>query len=194
MINRRQRYGSIIASQMLRSEDIKPRIGPIVFIDPVAFLLHLPDVAYNFVRLPRKAPTSFLIWTDHTKSQIHRKPTRANEYQLSYFASKDISIAYTLFRCFNWAESILWKEDIKNHQVAVTLAGKDLITNTKAVAAYLRGVKDWTLEPTSWDDGVWQDDWLRVEWFPELDHAQIFDKRHMRDRLVEIVRQYCKEV
>jgi hypothetical protein len=24
-------------------------IGPILFVDPVSFLLHLPEVAYNFV-------------------------------------------------------------------------------------------------------------------------------------------------
>lgn len=44
------RYGSVIATHLLHTPDIAQRIGPILFIDPVSFLLHLPDVAYNFVR------------------------------------------------------------------------------------------------------------------------------------------------
>jgi hypothetical protein len=54
-------YGSIIAAHLLKSDRSAPLIGPTVCIDPVSFLLHLPDVAYNF---------------------IARRPARANEYQL----------------------------------------------------------------------------------------------------------------
>lgn len=43
-------YGSVIATHLLHTQDIAQRIGPILFIDPVSFLLHLPDVAYNFVK------------------------------------------------------------------------------------------------------------------------------------------------
>ncbi|KAF2121190.1 hypothetical protein BDV96DRAFT_563750 [Lophiotrema nucula] len=42
-------YGSIIATHLLNTPQITHKIGPILFIDPVSFLLHLPDVAYNFV-------------------------------------------------------------------------------------------------------------------------------------------------
>lgn len=44
------RYGSVIATHLLHTPNIAQRIGPILFIDPVSFLLYLPDVAYNFVR------------------------------------------------------------------------------------------------------------------------------------------------
>lgn len=44
-----RRYGSVVAAQLLRSPEISQNIGPVLFIDPVSFLLHLPDVAYNFV-------------------------------------------------------------------------------------------------------------------------------------------------
>ena len=54
-------YGSIIAAHLLKSDRFTQLVGPAVFIDPVSFLLHLPDVAYNF---------------------IARRPARANEYQL----------------------------------------------------------------------------------------------------------------
>lgn len=42
-------YGSVIATHLLRSPWIEQKIGPLLFIDPVCFLLHLPDVAHNFV-------------------------------------------------------------------------------------------------------------------------------------------------
>jgi hypothetical protein len=42
-------YGSVTAAHLLHHPWIKQKIGPVLFIDPVSFLLHLPDVAYNFV-------------------------------------------------------------------------------------------------------------------------------------------------
>lgn len=46
-------YGSVIAAHLLREPRLSKYIGPLIFIDPITFLLHLPDVAYNFVSLPR---------------------------------------------------------------------------------------------------------------------------------------------
>ncbi len=90
--------------------------------------------------------------------QICRKPTSAEEYLLSYFGSKDIGIAHTLFRRFFWAESILWKEDIQNHQVSVALAGSDLVVDTKVIGAYLTGADEWTLDTKGWEreDRIWR--------------------------------------
>jgi len=102
-----------------------------------------------------------------------------------------MGIAHTLFRRFLWADNILWKEDIRNRRVTVTLAGKDLITNTKAVAAYLTGSEDWIPDLRGWKNGVWGNDWLDVLWFQELDHGQVFDTNRTRGRLVEIVRKFC---
>jgi pimeloyl-ACP methyl ester carboxylesterase len=53
-------YGSIISTHLLKSPLTAPLIGPVVLVDPISFLLHLPDVAYNFTA---------------------RQPVRANEYQ-----------------------------------------------------------------------------------------------------------------
>ena len=41
-------YGFIIAAHLLNSDLFDTLIGPMVFIDPVAFLLHLPDVTQSF--------------------------------------------------------------------------------------------------------------------------------------------------
>lgn len=45
-------YGSVVATHLLRSSKITQNIGPVLFVDPISFLLHLPDVAYNFVCSP----------------------------------------------------------------------------------------------------------------------------------------------
>ncbi|KAH8652818.1 hypothetical protein BGZ61DRAFT_468571 [Ilyonectria robusta] len=165
-------YGSVVAAHLLHTPQIAQKIGPIVFVDPVSFLLHLPDVAYNF---------------------ICRKPTQANEHLLSYFGSKDMGVSHTLFRRFFWADNILWKEDIQGHRVTVMLASSDIVVNTKAIGAYLTGADDWILETSHWEDGIWRGNGLDVLWFQDLDHGQVFDTRRMRRRLVNIVRRFCVE-
>jgi hypothetical protein len=109
-------YGTVITTQLLKSPELADQIGPIVLIDPISILLHLPDVAYNFTR---------------------RKPQRANEHQLYYFASMDMGVSHSLSRCFFWSENVLWKNDIGHRPVTVSLAGQDLIVNTRAVGDYL---------------------------------------------------------
>ncbi|KAH7120191.1 hypothetical protein B0J13DRAFT_649674 [Dactylonectria estremocensis] len=108
-------YGSVVAAHLLHTPQIVQKIGPIVFVDPVSFLLHLPDVAYNF---------------------ICRKPARANEHLLSYFGSKDMGVSHTLFRRFFWADNALWKEDIQGHRASVMLAGSDIVIDTKTIGAH----------------------------------------------------------
>jgi len=115
-------YGSTIATHLINSPSTQKTIGPIVLIDPITFLLHLPDVAYNFTA---------------------RKPVHANEYQLWYFASQDPGISHTLKRRFFWSENIIWLEQLGQgapggeRGVTVVMAGQDLIVDTKAVSRYL---------------------------------------------------------
>ncbi|KAE9407718.1 hypothetical protein BT96DRAFT_963053 [Gymnopus androsaceus JB14] len=117
-------YGTVIAAHSIT----KPLITGQLLIDPVCLLLHLPNVAYNF---------------------LYCVPRRANEWQLWYFASQDPDIAYTLSQCFFWADNILWKDDLVP-KVAVILLGDDQIIPASAVQMYLTGeeeVKDrWLLE------------------------------------------------
>ncbi|PVH92971.1 hypothetical protein DM02DRAFT_542458, partial [Periconia macrospinosa] len=164
-----QSYGSVITTHLLHKPQIAQKIGPILLIDPVSFLLHLPDVAYNF---------------------ICRKPTRANEHQLHYFASKDMGVSHTLFRRFFWSENILWKEDIRKHHVTLHyFASMDM------------GVSHTLFRRFFWSENIlWKEDirkhhvtgnGLDVLWFPELDHGQVFDKKSTRATLVDIIRSYC---
>lgn len=164
-------YGSVISTQLLRDSATAPKIGPILFIDPVTFLLHLPDVAYNFTA---------------------REPKGANEHQLYYFASTDMMVAHTLARNFFWAQNILWKEDLRGHDVTVSLGGRDLIVDTQTVGKYVNGV-DLKSEDQSWKDFEWRGHGLETLWWPTADHAQVFERRECRAKLVQVLLQYVNQ-
>lgn len=163
-------YGSVISTHLLRSPLTSPKIGPCLFIDPVTFLLHLPDVAYNFTA---------------------RRPRHANEHQLWYFASTDIGVAHTLARNFFWAENVLWKEDLSPRDVTVSLGGRDLIVDTEAVGKYVSGV-DLKSEERGWKDAEWKGKGVETLWWPTADHAQVFERREGRARLAGVLREYAK--
>lgn len=162
-------YGSVIATHLLRNETASNMIDSILLIDPVTFLLHHPDVAYNFTS---------------------RKPKRANEYQLHYFGSMDMGVAHTLSRTFFWSENILWKHDISGRRVTVVLSAKDLIVDTEAVGRYLTEDEEGVNE-RKWKGRQWRGKGLDILWFKELDHAQVFDRKANRRILVNVVRAYC---
>lgn len=176
-------YGSIIAAHLLKSNRSAPLIGPTVFIDPVSFLLHLPDVAYNF---------------------IARQPARANEYQLWYFGSKDIGVAHTLAKRFSWADNIIWKEDLgikvrtkqqRSRNVTVVLGGKDLIVDAETVGQYLMGssAEGWTIDKETaraWKNRPWVGHGLELLWYEQLDHAQVFDSENTRRPVIKAISVY----
>ncbi|KAH8658509.1 hypothetical protein BX600DRAFT_416310 [Xylariales sp. PMI_506] len=165
-------YGSVIATHLLRNPQINRMIGPVFFIDPVSFLLHLPDVAYNFT---------------------YRLPTKTKEYQLWYFGAKDMGVSHTLFRRFFWTENVLWKEDMQGHRVAVALAGKDTIVDAETIKAYLIGAEGSILQIGSKADGIRQRSNLEVLWFQDLDHGQVFKSNSTRCKLVDIINEFCLE-
>ncbi|EFY91491.1 hypothetical protein J3459_013837 [Metarhizium acridum] len=177
-------YGSVPTTHMLRSPQLRRRIQSITLIDPVTILLHLPNVAYNFTR---------------------RMPQRANEWQLWYFAGTDLGVALSLGRHFFWRENITWKEDLvsehtrqtRRHDpqgtqsVAVCLSGRDLIVNTAEVARYLTSRPDTMGCPAASENTQGSSecavDNVQVVVFPRLDHAQVFDRRRERERVVELI-------
>ena len=193
-------YGSVISTHLLKSPLTAPLVGPIVLIDPVTFLLHLPDVAYNFTV---------------------RKPVRANEFQLWYFASKDIGVAHTLSRRFFWTENIMWKEDLETEETEdgkegggrsamVVLSGRDIIVDAKAVKQYLKVSEDQQFTSTAAGNGTagngavkrttpTQDrkkkpsSKLQVLCFEHLDHAQVFDSEKTRRPVVETIRRFSAQ-
>jgi hypothetical protein len=211
-------YGTVITTHMLKTPSIASRIGPVVLIDPVSILLHLPDVAYNFTR---------------------RQPKRANEHQLYYFASMDMGVSHTLGRHFFWNENVLWKKDLGDRKVTVSLGGRDLIVNTESVGTYLalepekgltNGVanrhakghtsgngilidfedhseagesststpggdvdEEFNTDMEGWKTRAWRGSGIDILWFENLDHAQVFDKPATRRMLISAIRSYCED-
>lgn len=164
-------YGSIISTHLLHNEATMSFIGPILLIDPVSFLLHLPDVAYNFT---------------------YRKPKRANEHQLYYFASMDMGVAHTLSRRFFWSQNILWRHEIGNRPITVSLCGKDLIVDTESVGRYLAGGEEGlSCESQVWKHMKWNGEGLDLIWFHDLDHAQVFDNKRTYQALIDVIQGYC---
>ncbi|GAP84238.1 putative alpha beta hydrolase fold family protein [Rosellinia necatrix] len=199
-------YGTALATHMLKSPSLNPRIQSVVLVDPVCILLHLPHVAYNFTR---------------------RKPRRANEYLLWYFASMDPGVAHCLGRHFFWKDNIAWKEDLlrileepsangeinriarpggpRRRRVTVCLAERDLIVDTKTVLQYLLNDEDWISEGAISENSFisiqqpsvglegdhFEHNGIEVAWFDGLDHAQAFDKKEASRRLAAITRQSC---
>ncbi|TVY73197.1 hypothetical protein LSUE1_G004737 [Lachnellula suecica] len=199
-------YGTVISTHLLKTPSIAKRIGPVVLIDPVSILLHLPDVAYNFTR---------------------RQPKHANEYQLYYFASMDMGVSHTLSRHFFWNENVLWKKDLGGRKMTASLSGRDLIVDTEAVGRYLsdapkpvlaNGYIDHPPVPTDveevedstvrmrdgevadedpleeeWKYRPWRGSGIDVLWFKDLDHAQVFDAPSSRRRVINAIRTYCED-
>ncbi|UJO19568.1 uncharacterized protein CLAFUR5_09913 [Fulvia fulva] len=184
-------YGSVLTTHILRNELLQPRVDSVLLIDPVTFLLHTPDVAYNFTV---------------------RQPKAANEWQLWYFASQDPGVAHTLGRHFFWTDNVLWLEDLlplvsKGMRVTVSVAGRDLIVDTEVVGKYLsravqsrksgdpalvKGPPEYvSLSASDWKQSRWQGQGLEVIWFEDTDHAQVFDTKEKRTKLVKVVRAYC---
>lgn len=156
-------YGTIIAAHMLRDSELSQRVSASLMVDPIPFLLYLPSVAYNFV---------------------YRTPKTANEWQLWYFASRDPDISRALARHFFWHENILFKEDLQGHRLAVVLSGRDQIVDANEVKDYLTDSADMGFR--------WQKDDLEVLYYPDLDHAQVFDTAERRRPMVEIVSRFVR--
>ena len=85
---------------------------------PIPFLLHLSNIAYNFV---------------------YRNLRTANEWELWYFSSRDPDMSRATSRHFFWMENILWKDELEGKHVCVVLSGDDEIVDAGEVRKYLTG-------------------------------------------------------
>jgi pimeloyl-ACP methyl ester carboxylesterase len=196
-------YGSIISTHLLKSPLTSPAIGNIMLIDPVSFLLHLPDVAYNFTA---------------------RQPVHANEHLLWYFGSKDIGVAHTLARRFFWSENIIWKEDLRlaveqwgeGRKVTVAFGGKDILVDTNTVGRYLMDASSKELQTgdqamrvasevkvaavsglggavgEDWKTRPWVGSGLEVLWFEQMDHGQVFELEKTRRPIIKAIGVYTQ--
>jgi len=80
--------------------------------------------------------------------------------------------------------------------IAVSLAGKDQIVDAPTVHAYLTGTGGGNLgwqEQASASAGApsrWEQDGFEVLYYPELDHATVFDTLKDRAPLLEVLRRF----
>ncbi|ORY84262.1 hypothetical protein BCR37DRAFT_333211, partial [Protomyces lactucae-debilis] len=109
--------GTVVVSWILH---LAPQVcRKVMLIDPVVWLLHYPDVAYNF---------------------LHRPPSNANQWLYNFFVCSEPGIARFLGRGFVWHENVLWFEDVPAHcEMRVYLAENDMIVNIPKVFEYLTG-------------------------------------------------------
>ncbi|CAK5264008.1 unnamed protein product [Mycena citricolor] len=156
-------------------KDLNDKVVSLVLIDPIPILLHLPTVTYNF---------------------LYRSPRRANEWQLWYFASSDADVTRMLRRGFFWEEGCLWREDLERfigegssrRQVSVVIGGADQIIPSAAIREYLSdGSDDWVSNAGPSERWANSDETLQVIWFPNLDHATVFETKERRKVLMRVL-------
>ena len=120
-----------MATHILHDAHLSTRVAATLFIDPIPFLLHLPNIAYNFV---------------------YRDPRTAIKWELWYFASRDLDISRAMSRHFFWKENILWKEELEGKHVCVVLSADDEIVDAGEVRKYLTGGE----EERGWEMGEFE--------------------------------------
>ena len=119
---------------------------------------------------------------------------------LYYFSSQDMMISHTLARRFFWSQYILWKEDIADFPLTATLSGQDIIVPTQAVWNYLTlstaegdgcPPPDRDVDKTE-DDGTteWKEGRLKVLWFENFNHADLFTSKGHRRAMARIIQDY----
>jgi pimeloyl-ACP methyl ester carboxylesterase len=173
-------YGSAMAAQILQDPDTSAFIGPLVFVDPVAFSFHDPKLAWNFLR---------------------RVPVSASEWQLQYFASLDPGIAHALTRTLIWTEWSIWRDSVEGRlsgdgrpePCTAFLAEKDIIINTTELGKYLTNnlQESDADENHDWKEEAWTGEKpLEVVWMSGLNHAELFDIDEYRRRLIRVLTKY----
>ncbi|CAE6340521.1 unnamed protein product [Rhizoctonia solani] len=185
-------YGTSLASLLIRAPSPLSKPHSVTLLDPIPILLHLPSVARNF---------------------LYRKPQRANEHEIYFFACTDMGVAHALARHFFWTECVLWKEDLDAvrddgtgaARVAVILSGDDIIVDSPAVWTYLTKLPPPSLEcvkpgpfvlpvphPDSLVPTVCEGGNIEVYYFGGLDHAQMFLRKDSWRAIVEAINRVSK--
>ncbi|KAK8013688.1 hypothetical protein PG991_009281 [Apiospora marii] len=216
-------YGSALATHMLHSEEFSARIDSVVLIDPVTILLHMPDVAYNFTRRRPEGANEWQLWyfastdpgTAHALGRhFHWKQNIIWKEEL--VTKKKTTNGLAMDTNGNGA-AVVRRDTGKSQQqqkrnVAVCLAGRDLIVDTLSVARYLAGNEDWlpgldkhSSGRTEETDGALDDvqpsagychlekDGIELLWFNALDHGQVFDDREHYDKVKAVIHRYCSK-
>ncbi len=129
-----------MVSPLLQRPDVASRVNSIILADPLPFLVHLADIAYNLTHRPPRS--------DHP-----------NDWLMRFFAT-DPNIGHTLARRFCWHDFVLWNEQLSGRRTTVLLGALDGLVNSDAVASYVhygdleythQDKKEWRATPERWD-------------------------------------------
>lgn len=106
-------YGTIWLSYMLKHAP--SQVAAVIFLDPICFCLHYPFLTQQFV---------------------YKKPDPGT---ISYMVRGDITVNWTIQRCFPWTNIDLFVEEIPNNiPCSVILSQDDQLCPTPRVLAYLK--------------------------------------------------------
>ncbi len=112
--------GTIVHGWLLKNEPELVKRSCIV--DPVCFILWEPSLPYNFLYTAARSPMQYL---------------------MRYFVARELGVANTLQRRFDWISSLLRTCDIPGkgdpRLASVFLSERDAIVDTPRVASYLTG-------------------------------------------------------
>ncbi|KAJ0161323.1 hypothetical protein CTA2_6400 [Colletotrichum tanaceti] len=198
-------YGSILSTHAMRCPELQVRIPQVVLVDPVSILLHLPDVAYNFTRRRPTTANEWQLWYFASTD-----PGVAHCLGRYFFWRENAIWADELVgRIAGSGHAGQGRKQAR--QVTVCLSELDLIVDVHAVARYLA-------EGERADHPAWlQGDHgqsnvaspkaglvpgggeeckhhrsprsgINILWFPNKDHAQVFDAPRARARIVAATR------
>jgi pimeloyl-ACP methyl ester carboxylesterase len=193
-----------------RSSGSSDLIAAVLLIDPIPFLLHYPAVAYNFVyRQPRRANEWQLWYFASRDADIARALSRHFFWYECILFREDVLGATSGGGYTAEAATATAREQGKTVEqrrrpmpVTVSLAGRDQIVDARAVRAYLTGIKDPEEEVFGNAGGDeragrppnrWAQNGLEVFYFPELDHATVFDTPRDRAPLIRALRRFVRQ-
>ncbi|KAK8041039.1 hypothetical protein PG994_014046 [Apiospora phragmitis] len=169
-------YGTFMARPLLDHPEVAPKINSMILCDPVAILLHLPNVAYNITR---------------------RKGVTTPEIEIDFGAGKDPMIAHLVCRRFHWPEHILFREDFAGRRTTAVVAGRDCVLDGPAVASYVHyGRVDQT---SYWDQQEMAKTWrswtgrgdIELMYLPDRDHGQSLLLPKLARRISEAIATYA---
>ncbi|KAK8066185.1 hypothetical protein PG997_012932 [Apiospora hydei] len=169
-------YGTFMARPLLKHPKVGPKMNSMILCDPVAILMHLPNVAYNITR---------------------RVSVTTPEIEIDFGAGRDPMIAHTVCRRLHWPEHILFREDMAGRRTTAVVAGRDCVLDGPAVASYMYyGKVDQTshadlkeLEKT-WDTWTGRGD-IELMYLPDRDHGQSLLLPKLAKRICEAIATYC---
>ncbi|PQE22949.1 carboxypeptidase cpdS protein [Rutstroemia sp. NJR-2017a BBW] len=210
-------YGTVITTHLLHDPNLSPRIGPVVLMDPVSICLHLPSVAYNFTRRIPKAANEYQLYyfasmdpgVAHTlgrrffwNENVLWKQDLGDRKVTACLAGRDLIVDTEAVGRYLCCGSLSGRgtprEGVANGSAGRLDMGRLIDVEGEEEDTMITGevgesTKDDEVEE-EWKYREWKGEGVEVLWFAGLDHAQVFDKKSSRRRVIEVVRRYCEGV